>query len=32
VLRIQHRSGIFGTMGGVTDGSNFMTAGLRHFF
>lgn len=32
VVRLQHRSGVFGLFGGVTDASNFLTFGLRHEF
>jgi hypothetical protein len=32
LLRLQHRSGMFGTMGGVWDGSNFVVVGLRQHF
>ena len=32
LLRLQHRSGMFGTMGGVWDGSNFVVLGLRQHF
>ncbi len=32
LLRLQHRSGMFGTMGGVWDGSNFVVMGLRQHF
>ncbi len=30
--RLQHRSGIFGTVGGVYDASNFLTVGVRQDF
>jgi len=29
LFRLQHRSGVFGALGGVWDGSNFLTVGLR---
>jgi hypothetical protein len=32
LLRLQHRSGVFGLFNGVTDGSNFLTLGLRQRF
>jgi hypothetical protein len=32
MMRLQHRSGIFGTIGGVYDASNFLTVGLRQDF
>jgi len=32
VLRLQHRSGIFGTMDGVSSGSTFVTTGIRFRF
>jgi hypothetical protein len=32
LFRLQHRSGIFGLINGVTDASNFLTLGLRHRF
>jgi len=32
ILRLQHRSGVFGLLGGVTDASNFLTVGLRQTF
>lgn len=32
VLRLHHRSGVFGTFGGVRGGSNFLGAGLRYQF
>jgi len=32
MLRLQHRSGVFGTFGGVWDASNFLVIGLRQHF
>lgn len=32
LLRLQHRSGVFGTLGGVWDASNFLVIGLRQHF
>jgi hypothetical protein len=32
VLRLQHRSGIFGLIDGVRDGSDFVTLGYKHYF
>lgn len=32
VMRLQHRSGVFGLINGVTDASNFLTIGLRYDF
>ena len=32
LFRLQHRSGVFGTFGGVWDASNFLTIGLRRQF
>jgi hypothetical protein len=32
MLRLQHRSGMFGMFGGVSDASNFLTIGLRQEF
>ena len=29
VLRLQHRSGIFGLIDGITSGSTFVTTGIR---
>lgn len=32
LFRMQHRSGVFGVFNGVTDGSNFLTVGMRQRF
>jgi len=32
VIRLQHRSGIFGLIDGVRDGSNFVTLGYKRYF
>lgn len=32
IARLQHRSGVFGTINGVRGGSNFLTLGLRRQF
>jgi len=32
VVRLQHRSGIFGLIDGVRDGSNFVTLGYKRYF